>query len=70
MSEVPQFSGHRLPACPLEWSKRLPHARRPRYRGASLIRNDPLLGPCSRTMPRALRKSQGGGLFLMSEVPL
>ena len=27
-------------------------------------------GPYSRTMPWALRWSQGGGLFLMSEVPL
>ena len=24
------------------------------YRGTSLIRNGPLLGPCSRTMPKAL----------------
>ena len=40
------------------------------YRGASLIRNPPLLGPYSRTIPRVLWWSQGGGLFLMSEVPL
>ena len=40
------------------------------YRGTSLIRNGPLLGPYSRTIPRVLKWSQGGGLFLMSEVPL
>ena len=39
-------------------------------RGSSLIRNTPLLGPYSRTIPRVLRWSWGGGLFLMSEVPL
>ena len=39
-------------------------------RGTSLIRNTPLLGPCSRTVPRVLWWSYGGGLFLMSEVPL
>ena len=38
------------------------------YRGTSLIRNTPLLGPYSRT--RVLWWSKGGGLFLMSEVPL
>ena len=32
-----------------------------RYRGTSLIRNNPLLGPCSRTMPRTLWWSYGGG---------
>ena len=31
------------------------------YRGTSLIRNRPPLGPYSRTMPRALWKSLGGG---------
>ena len=40
------------------------------YRGTSLIRNTPLLRPCRRTMPRAVWWSGGGGLFLMSEVPL
>ena len=34
------------------------------YRGTSLIRNSPSLGPYSRTMPRALWWSLGGGLFL------
>ena len=40
------------------------------YRGTQLIRNTPLLGPYSRHMPRALWWCLGGGLFLMSEVPL
>ena len=40
------------------------------YRGTSLIRNRTTLGPCSRPMPRVLWRSQGGRLFLMSEVPL
>ena len=31
------------------------------YRGTSLIRNSLLLGPYTRTMPRALRWSYGGG---------
>ena len=39
------------------------------YRGTSLIGNTPLLGPYSRTIPRVLG-ARGGGLFLMSEVPL
>ena len=33
------------------------------YRGTSLIRNCLLLGPYSRPMPRAQRKSWGGGSF-------
>ena len=41
-----------------------------RYRGTSLIRNSGRLGPYSRTMPRALWQSLGGGQFLMSVVPL
>jgi len=40
------------------------------YRGTLLIRNCLLLGPYSRPMLRALRKSWGGGQFLISEVPL
>ena len=40
------------------------------YRGTSLIRNSDPLGPYSRNMPRALWRPYGGGLFLMSEVPL
>ena len=41
-----------------------------KYRGTSLIRNTSLLGPYSRTIPRLSWWSWGGGLFLMSEVPL
>ena len=42
-----------------------------RYRGTSLIRKRLPLGTYSRPMPRALRKSRGGGgSFLMSEAPL
>ena len=40
------------------------------YSGTSLMRNTPLLGPYSRTTPRVLWWSLGGGVFLMSEVPL
>ena len=47
-----------LPACRLQ------------YRGTSLIRNCPSLGPYGRPLPRALWWSCGRGQFLMSEVPL
>jgi len=40
------------------------------YRGTSLVRNNPTLGPYRKPMSRALWWSYGGGLFLMSEVPL
>ena len=40
------------------------------YRGTSIIRNCLLVGPYSRTMPRALRWSLGGGQFLIGEIPL
>ena len=40
------------------------------YKGTSLKRTPPPLGPCSRNMPRVLWWSYGGKLFLMSEVPL
>ena len=40
-----------------------------RYRGTSLIRNTPLLGTYSRTIQGPM-VVLGGGLFLMSEVPL
>ena len=40
------------------------------YRGTSLIRNRLPLGPYTGHMPRALWWSDGGRLFLMSEVPL
>ena len=39
-----------------------------RYRGTSLIRNHPLVGPYGRTMPRVLGWSKGGGLFLIREI--
>ena len=38
--------------------------------GTSLIRKTLSLGPYGRDMPRALWWPYGGGLFLMSEVPL
>ena len=38
--------------------------------GTSLMRNTPLLGPYSRTMPEVIWWSYGGGLFLVSEAPL
>ena len=40
------------------------------FRGTSLIRNSPLLGPYSRPTPRVLEGSKGGGRCLISEVPL
>ena len=40
------------------------------YRGTSLIRNRPLLGPYSRTMSGGLWWPYGGGGVLMSEIPL
>ena len=40
------------------------------YRGTSLTRKRTPLGPYSRTMPRVLGGSWGGGRFLMNEVPL
>jgi len=40
------------------------------YRGTSLIRNRPPLRPYCMAMSRALWWSEGGGQFLISEVPL
>ena len=40
------------------------------YRGTSFIRSSSRLGPYSRTMFRGMWQSEGGGQFLMSEVPL
>ena len=40
------------------------------YRGTSIITNSAALGPYGRNMPRALWRPLGGGLFLVSEVPL
>ena len=42
----------------------------PIYRGTSLTRKRLALETYSRSMPRALWWSKGGGLFLMSEVTL
>ena len=42
----------------------------PQYRGTSLIRNTPLLGPYSRTIQGPMVVLGGRGVFLMSEVPL
>ena len=39
------------------------------YRGTSLIRNYPSLGPCRRPLRRVLGGGLGGWVFLMSEVP-
>ena len=39
------------------------------YRGTSLIRNSPRLGPYSRTIPRVVRWSWGGGCFLCARYP-
>ena len=48
-----------------------PHTlnRKP-YRGTSLMRTPPLLGPYSRTIPRVVWWSYREGEFLMGEVPL
>ena len=51
-----------------EWGRR--ERSRALYRGTSIMRTPPPLGPYCRPMPRALWWLQGGGLFLMSEVPL
>ena len=40
------------------------------YRGTSLIRHSPPLGPYSRTMSGVLGGSKEGGMFLMGELPL
>ena len=47
----------------------IPHTPNP-YRGISLIRKRTPPGPFRRPMPRVLGGSQGGGRFLMGEVPL
>ena len=45
-------------------------SRLPAYRGTSLTRKGTPLGPRRRPMPRVQGRSQGGGRFLVSEVPL
>ena len=62
---TPQYLGTTRPACSTVWTE-----LRDRYRGTSIIKNTPLLGPYSGTIPRVLWQSLGGGLSLMSEVPL
>ena len=68
MSEehLQSLSGRRFPVS----EEPLKCVQRRVYRGTSLIRKHPFLGPYSRAMPRALWWSEGGGCFLMSEVPL
>ena len=46
---------------------RVPEASTPK---TSFIRDNPPVGPYSRTAHRALSEPDGGGLLLMSEVPL
>ena len=46
------------------------HQRQDPYRGASLIKNNPSLGPYSRLKPWAIWWTLGEGLFLMNEVTL
>ena len=66
MSEVPQYRNAQQTSFP----RTRVHPAIESYRVTSLIRNSRPLGPYSRTMPRALRWSYGGGQFLLSEVPL
>ena len=54
-----------------------PHLKTPlqrptsaRYKGTSLIRKHPPLGPYSKDMPRPLWRSKGERRFVISEVPL
>ena len=69
MSEVPL---HGRPASGRDARPSIrPHLATPTlYRGTSLIRDRRPRGPSSRLMPRALWRSDGGGLFVMSEAPL
>ena len=50
------------------WMRPILRDRDRDYKGTSLTRNSPPIAPYSRTVPRALLWSQGGGA--MSEVPL
>ncbi|KAJ1489294.1 pre-mRNA splicing factor component-domain-containing protein [Baffinella frigidus] len=65
---APPAPPRRLPRLGASWRRPSPSScfssASSAYRGTSLIRNRPPLGPYSRTMPRALRWSQGGGRFL------
>ena len=63
MFEVPLYRN--------SWIGRGPSPSKARpYRGTSLRRNKPPVGPYSRPTPRVLWWSWGGALFLMSESPL
>ena len=64
------ITGHHPPCAPPQASPTKASVATYGYRGTSLIRNCAPLGPYSRNMPRALWWSWGGGLFLISEVPL
>jgi len=63
-SVKPAFANPHHPTCTND------HGASYMYRGTSLIRNRRPLGSYSRTIPRALWGSYGGGHFLMGEVPL
>ena len=71
ISEVPLYNhviqNRHVPPDVISQSR---HLRVNAYRGTSLIRKRTLLGPYSRTTPRALWWSWGGWHFRMSEVPL
>ena len=74
MGEVPLYSTFRFSysrhPCTRDFHVYSPSRRSCLYRGTWLIRNTPLLGTYNRTMSTVLWWSWGGGLFLMSEVPL
>ena len=55
---------------PWHWFCKKDRAHEARYGATPLTRNAPLLRPYSRTLPRVMQWSYGGGLFFMSEVPL
>ena len=63
-------SGEGLARQCLPWLSTIPSLRLPPYRGTSLTKTRPPLGPYCRPMPRVLWGSWGGGRLLMSEVPL
>jgi hypothetical protein len=55
MSEVPLYMVTRgVRCCPGRREGPEVEVALPRYRGTSLIRNTPLLGPYSRTLPRVI----------------
>jgi hypothetical protein len=70
MGEVPLYGARGV--LRMEFLRRSTYTAPPRasYRGTSLIRPPPPVGPYTRTMSRAVWWSQGGVPFLMSEVPM